>query len=134
MRMNRAAALLVVAVVTATASGCGSGAESTPRTVGSAFADAVSGKDATRACSLLAPQTRAELEKSAGKPCASAILDEGLPSAGAWENVESFGTMAQVKFAADVMFVAEFKTGWKIMAAGCAPVPGHPYDCQLQGG
>jgi hypothetical protein len=134
MRMNRAAALVVVAVVTGSASGCGAGAESAPRTVGSAFAAAVSGKRAGRACSLLAPQTRAELEKSAGKPCASAILEEDLPSAGTLEKVESFGAMAQVRFAADVEFLAEFKSGWKVMAAGCAPVPGRPYDCQLQGG
>jgi hypothetical protein len=46
----------------------------------------------------------------------------------------TFGTMAQVRFSGDVMFVSEFGNGWKVMAAGCSPVPGHPYDCTLQGG
>jgi hypothetical protein len=57
-----------------------------------------------------------------------------VPAAGAVENTDAFGTMAQVRFAQDTMFLAEFKDGWKVMAAGCAPEPGHPYDCQLQGG
>jgi hypothetical protein len=42
--------------------------------------------------------------------------------------------MTQVRFAQDTIFLARFQSGWKVMAAGCSPVPGHPYDCRLQGG
>ena len=83
---------------------------------------------------LLAPETRSGLEQSAGKPCASAILEEELPAPGPVKRSTSFGTMARVTFAADTMFVTEFRGGWKVTAAGCAPVPGHPYECRLKGG
>jgi hypothetical protein len=71
---------------------------------------------------------------SAGKRCAAAILDEDLPDAGAAEGFSTFGTMGQVRFSHDVLFVSEFEHGWKVMAAGCSPVPERPYRCQLQGG
>ena len=111
------------------------GAQEAPATsVARKFAEAVDASDAAAACGYLAPATKSELEKSAGEPCASALAEEDLPSAGAVEETDAFGTMAQVKFAQDTMFLAEFKGGWKVMAAGCAPEPGHPYDCLLQGG
>jgi hypothetical protein len=72
--------------------------------------------------------------QSERQPCAAAILSEKLPDPGSVERSSVFGTMAQVTFRSDTMFVARFKSGWKVMAAGCKPVPGHPYDCKLQGG
>ena len=62
------------------------------------------------------------------------ILEEEPPEPGPVERSSSFGTMAEIAYAADTMFLTEFPGGWKVMAAGCAPVPGHPYDCRLQGG
>jgi len=78
--------------------------------------------------------TVTQLVQAAGEPCASAIIEEELPEPGPVEKSSSFGTMAEITYAADTMFLTEFPGGWKVMAAGCAPVPGHPYDCQLQGG
>lgn len=98
------------------------------------FAQALSAEKGQDACRLLAPETRSQLVQAAGEPCASAILEEELPEPGPVERSSSFGTMAEIAYAADTMFLTEFPGGWKVMAAGCAPVPGHPYDCRLQGG
>jgi hypothetical protein len=98
------------------------------------FTRALSAGDDAGACSLLATETKAQLEQAAGKPCAEAIAEEDLTGADAVEDVATFGTMAQVRFAGDTVFVAQFSGGWKVFAAGCSPVQGKPYDCRLQGG
>jgi hypothetical protein len=116
--------------------GCGATNGPAPRAVAGQFSHAVAGKNGAAACALLAPGTRAELEQSAGTPCARAILDENLPESGAPLAASAFGTMAEVSFSSDVLFLAEFPRGWRVMAAGCAPssTPGAPYECQLSGG
>jgi hypothetical protein len=133
MRIGVGALLLgVFALVGST--GCAARAEPAAQEAAAGFTRAVAAKDGARACQLLAPATRSELEQSAGQGCPRAILDEDLPRAGAVGGFATFGTMAQVRFTRDVMFVSEFRGGWKVVAAGCSPVPGHPYDCRLQGG
>ncbi|MCW2762892.1 MAG: hypothetical protein JWR85_3093 [Marmoricola sp.] len=134
MRSRWLAATVILGFIATLATGCGAGDERGPRAVASRFADALSSDDAAAACGLLAPETKSELEQSAGKKCAAAILAEDLPDAGTVAQLAAFGTMAQVSFVDDVMFLTEFRSGWKVMAAGCSPVPGRPYDCQLQGG
>ncbi|MET7971320.1 hypothetical protein [Micromonospora sp. NPDC005305] len=52
---------------------------------------AVAEKDGAAACSLLAPDTAAELEYSVDKPCAEAILDEDLPGPGSVSASEVYG-------------------------------------------
>jgi hypothetical protein len=94
----------------------------------------VSASDWTRACSLLAPQAKAELEKPAGKGCPAALADQRPPEPRPLDSSSAFGTMTQLRFADDTMFVARFESGWKVMALQCAPVPGHPCDCALKGG
>jgi hypothetical protein len=127
-------ALAATAAVAVLASGCDAQDSSAARAVADEFAHALAADNGRGACTLLAPETRSQLVKSAGQPCASAILEEDLPAPGPVEGFSSFGTMTEVTFAMDTMFVTELPVGWKVMAAGCAPVPGHPYDCQLQGG
>jgi hypothetical protein len=127
--LSLAAAAATVTVTTA----CGA-SPSPAGTVAREFVGALDASDTASACGLLAPKTKSELEKSAGKPCAVALGEEDLPSPGAIETTEAFGTMAQVRFSEDTLFLAEFRGGWRVMAAGCAPEPGHPYDCQLGGG
>jgi hypothetical protein len=102
--------------------------------VATKFVQALDESDPSAACGYLAPETRSDLESSAKKPCASAITEEDLPSAGTVKESSTYGTMAQVRFSADTLFLTRFKSGWKVMAAGCKPQPGQPYDCQLQGG
>jgi hypothetical protein len=134
MRTRRSVAALTLLAVAVLASGCGAQTESAPRRLASDFAQAVAAQDAAKACALLAPETRSELEQSAGEACVKALGSEDLQSPGALRHFASFGTMAQATFAGDVVFLAEFKSGWRVMAAGCTPQPERPYDCQLQGG
>jgi hypothetical protein len=129
----RARCLVVAALLVLTA-GCGTTPGAGPQATAVRFTDAVSDDDLPRACLLLAPETRAQLESSAGKPCAAALGEEDLPAADAARSTEVFGTMAQVRFAGDTVFVTKFAPGWRVLAAGCSPVPGAPYDCLLQGG
>jgi hypothetical protein len=90
--------------------------------------------DGAGACAVLAPETRAELIDSAGRPCPEAILDEDLPGPGRVEATAVFGQWAQVRLAGDTLFLAVFPEGWRVVAAGCTPRPERPYDCTLQGG
>ncbi len=98
------------------------------------FERAVTDEEWATACTLLAPRTVSELEKSAGEPCPAALAAEDLNDPGPVRDARGYGTMAQVRFFQDTFFLAEFDDGWKVMAAGCARVPGEPYDCVLQGG
>jgi hypothetical protein len=102
--------------------------------VGDRFYRAVGRSDWNGACALLAPETKGELEQSAGKPCPAALADEALPDPGPARRSVEYGTMTQVRYQEDTVFLARFQSGWKVMAAGCSPVLGHPYDCRLQGG
>lgn len=95
---------------------------------------AVDSGDGATACGTLAPDTLAELEKSAEKPCAEAILDEHLPPPGQPERSRVYGQWAQVRLTVDTVFLAVFPGGWRVVAAGCTPRGERPYDCVLQGG
>jgi hypothetical protein len=99
----------------------------------SRFTSAVDSSHWSQACRLLTPRTRSELEQSAGSACPKALADEQLPRAGAIRGASRFGTMAQVRFRGDTLFVARFGAGWRVTAAGCRQVPGQPYDCSLEG-
>jgi hypothetical protein len=134
MRPKRGLCLAGVAVVAASVAGCDAQSEPAATAVAERFATAVADEDGAAACRLLAPPTKSQLEQSSGKDCASALLEEELPDPGAAEGSSSFGTMAEVSFSSDTIFVAEFPGGWRVLAAGCSPVPGKPYDCQLEGG
>jgi hypothetical protein len=121
-----AAALVVVATV----SGCG---PASPATVTERFSADLAKGNGAAACALLTPATEAALEQAAGTDCEKAILQVDLPPPGAPRSTARFGTMAQVSLAGDVMFLAEFPDGWRVMAAGCAPRPGRSYECQVRG-
>jgi hypothetical protein len=115
-------------------SGCGNGQEADVARASTRFYQALADRDGAAACDVLAPSTRSELEKSAQKPCDQAILEEDVPSVTAPHRIAAFGTMAKVDFAGETAFLARFRDGWKVMAAGCTERPHRPYDCQLEGG
>ena len=126
-------ALLAAALVGV--SGCtGPGADEAAR-VAESF-DQLASSDAAQACALLAPGTRAEVEKAAKKSCAEALGDEGLPDPSAVSGVDVFGHDAIVRFSGDTVFLARFPEGWRVTAAGCQPGPSDqkPYDCNVSGG
>jgi hypothetical protein len=95
---------------------------------------AVDGKDGAAACAALAPDTAAELEESAGKPCAEAILGEDLPAPGTVTGADVYGQWAQIRLSGDTVFLAAFPGGWRVVAAGCTPRAERPYKCTLKGG
>ncbi|MEV4636881.1 hypothetical protein AB0J80_05950 [Actinoplanes sp. NPDC049548] len=95
---------------------------------------AVDSKDGAAACAMLAPETRAEVEESAGQPCDQAILDEDLPALGSVTGADVYGQWAQVRLSDDTLFLAVFPGGWRVVAAGCTSRGDLPYDCSVQGG
>lgn len=120
-------------------SGCGSASDGDVAEVARAFYDAVGAQDGAAACKLLAPPTRSEVEKSSGKSCDKAILDEGVQEAVGAPQVDVYATMALVRWPQETTFVTRYDAGWRIYAAGCSPDPGSPadadrYDCNVQGG
>ena len=128
--------LFAVAVAAALATGCGGpgGREDAASAVAVRLLDAVDRGDGAAACAVLAPETLADLEKSADQPCDQAILDEDLPAPGTVTNTNVYGQWAQVRLDDDTVFLAVFPGGWRVVAAGCQPRGDRPYDCTLQGG
>jgi hypothetical protein len=129
--------LIAVAVAaTLAATGCGGpgGREDAASAVAVRLLDAVDRGDGAAACATLAPETLADLEKSADQPCDQAVLDEDLPAPGTVTNTNVYGQWAQVRLDDDTVFLAVFPGGWRVVAAGCQPRGDRPYDCELQGG
>ena len=114
--------------------GCGSDRNAPVEEVATAFYQAVAAEDGTTACRLLAPATAEELERSAGKPCAQAILEEDVPQSARAEEVEVYGTAGEVRTATDTAFLAKFRRGWRVVAVACTPSADRPHDCAVAGG
>ncbi|SFB77982.1 hypothetical protein SAMN04487968_101479 [Nocardioides terrae] len=130
---------IATVLVVPTVSSCDSSSDDDVAKVATAFYEAIGSEDAATACRLLAPPTRSELESSAGKPCAKAILDEGVQEAVGAPQVDVYATMARVRWPQESTFMARYDGGWLVFAAGCSPDPKSPrdadrYDCDLQGG
>jgi hypothetical protein len=125
-------AAFVVAAVALALTGCG-GAEQAPvDDVARAFYAAVQEQDGTGACGLLAPETRSELEQSEGKACSTAVLEQHFPEAEEVRSTRVYGTMAQVRYDGDTVFLARFPSGWKVIAVGCSKTPSSRYDCEVK--
>ncbi|RLK23872.1 hypothetical protein DER29_1757 [Micromonospora sp. M71_S20] len=134
--MRFAGAVVGAALTVMTVAGCGAVTDraDAAAAVTTRMLDAVAGRDGTAACAVLAPDTVAELEQSADKPCAEAILAEDLPEPGAVVATDVYGQRAQVRLDGDTVFLAVFPGGWRVVAAGCTARGDKPYDCVLQGG
>ena len=124
----RVAAALSIAVVT----GCSAAPERAD------LADAATRfvvASPAEACDLLAPDTRAALERRTGVNCARALADRGLPTSTTVEGVEVAGQSGQVRLDGQVLFLARFPDGWRVTAAGCRrgdPDPAVPYECVVE--
>ncbi|MGW7051046.1 hypothetical protein [Streptomyces sp. NPDC054887] len=98
------------------------------------FEDALSSDDARALCAALAPGTRSELEDSQERPCVEVITDQDLPEAGERRSIDVYGRQARVVAEGDTLFLSQFGAGWKVVAAGCRPEAGRPYQCTVKGG
>lgn len=133
VRTSHVLAAVVVALAALCSAGCSSPGGQAAVRVAHDFYAAVEAHDGTRACGLLAPQTRHELEATAGKPCPRAVLEESVPHARGRGHLERFGNQAQVDLVGDTVFLSEFRNGWRIVALMCTPRGAQPYDCQVKG-
>lgn len=124
------AALLLVAAVVASATGC-VGAADEPRRVGEAFAAAVAEDRLDDACALLTPAARDDL----GDDCAASLASLGLDDPGPVESVEAYGRAALVRHADSATFLARTGDTWQVRATGCSPpADAVPADCPVTGG
>jgi hypothetical protein len=128
--------IVMLAALTLALAGCASVGDrgEAAAAVATRLLTAVDGKDGEAACATLAPDTASGVEQSNdGKPCAQAILDEDLPKPGTVTGTSVYGQWAQVRLSDDTVFLAVFRNGWRVVAAGCEPRASRPYDCQVQG-
>jgi hypothetical protein len=121
-------------LLVAACSGQGSAEDGNATTAAQTFSESVDGRTEA-ACSLLAPETLKELESSEG-PCDTALPDQLQGSTGGTRSAEAevYGKDAIVHLGNDTVFLARFRDGWRVTAAGCTPQePGRPYDCKVKG-
>jgi hypothetical protein len=125
---------MVVAVMVV--AGCGSVSDrgGAAAVVARTFLAAVDDGDGAGACAVLAPDTVAALERSAGEPCVDAVVDEDLPEPAHVRATDVYGQWARVLLDDDTVFLAMFPGGWRVVAAGCRSRGELPYECVLQGG
>ena len=126
--------LLPVGVLVLGGSACGSSQDLPAQDAVEQFYAAITRQDGRAACRLLAPETLKAVEESAQAPCAEGVLQELPPEERRPEQVRVFGTMAQVGYTDETVFLTRFQDGWKVMAAGCSPGAVERYDCQVEGG
>jgi hypothetical protein len=98
------------------------------------FYAALRGGDGAAACSLLSPAARQDVEQTSGAPCSRGVLQEDLPRPGPPRAASVYGDQAQVQLRGDTVFLARFRQGWKVVAAGCTPRAERPYDCEVEAG
>lgn len=127
-----ASVVVLVAMVTGGA-GCASAQDGGARQAAQRFYEAVTGKDSAAACGSLSVRTRAQLEKTEKASCRKVILRQDIPRVGTPTKVEVFGSMAKVTYPGEAAFLSRFAGGWRVVAAGCRPAVGQPYDCEIEG-
>ncbi len=129
---------LVLALALAIVAGaCGSVASREDAATAAArqFRMAISNQDGAKACALLAPRTRRDVEQVTKQSCTAGLLDQEIPiGQDPARGSDVYGDQARVAFAGDTVFLARFRAGWRVTAAGCTPRGELPYDCMVKGG
>jgi hypothetical protein len=117
--------------------GCSSAEEQDAATVVASAFSAHAASDASAACALLAPDTRAEVEATSGTDCAKGLAGLHLPAGGAVTTTVVAGHSAQARLGHDTIFLALFDEGWRVTAAGCQRDDAdevRPYQCLVKAG
>jgi hypothetical protein len=130
--MNGRRAVFVAAAVFVL-TGCAASHEADVEQVAEQLHAALRVEDGAAACELLSEDAQEELQES-GDSCEVAVLGAGLSPDGRVEKVSAYGTSAQVQYDDDVVFLADFPEGWRVIGAGCEKQADAPYDCKVQGG
>ncbi|HLU53969.1 MAG TPA: hypothetical protein VKZ81_00785 [Pseudonocardia sp.] len=123
--MNVARAFALGAAV-AMLAGCAATHRPDVERVATAFATG----DPGARCALLAPATRAAVERAG--PCTTAI-GTAPPDGGRVSETSVWGDNAQVRLSGDTLFLTRIGGGWKVAAAGCTPNGDLPYSCRVEG-
>src|SRR4051812_39572784 len=97
---------------------CTPAGESDARAAAEQFQSAIAERDVTTACGMLSDRARSQLESSTGSSCDQALSRLDLADA-AVTSVNVWGDKAQARLADGAVFLAEFRTGWRVTAAGC---------------
>lgn len=134
--MSKPLWLLGLAAAAVTLAGCSSLGPDTAGagSAAAAFHAATKAGDGAAACSRLSARAVAELEQSAGTRCPQAVLAADVPEAAKVRDVQVWGGRGLVVLDHDVVFVAQYDGGWRVIAAGCSPRQDRPYDCTVKGG
>ncbi|WP_406864734.1 hypothetical protein ABZO31_31520 [Streptomyces sp. HUAS MG47] len=104
------------------------------RDTGRAFEQALTVPDYDAACGLLAPATREQLEQDEERACPEALAAVRLPVARTLHATEVYGRQAMMRADDETLFLSQFSRGWRVVAAGCRPREGKPYQCVVKGG
>jgi hypothetical protein len=112
---------------------CTPAAEPDARAAAERFQGAAVDRDLASACAMLSDRTRRQLEGTTATGCVRALSRLTLSDA-AVTSVSVWGDNAQARLADGALFLAEFRNGWRVTAAGCTFVSDDvPYDCDVEG-
>jgi hypothetical protein len=125
--------VLAAGVVLALTGGCGvtPGTDVVTRTADAWLVAARAG-DAATLCRLLTPAAVQSTE-TGGQTCEQTVGGLDLPGAGPVGAVQIWSDRAQVRTAADTLFLTRLAGGWRVSAAGCVFQGDQPYDCGVEG-
>lgn len=129
LRSCGAVAVVLSALLLAT--GCTPASTSDVRATAQRFQAAVRDQHLDAACGMLSDEARSSLEDTSARSCAAALRALNL-SAGRPTTVEVWGNNAQARLPDGALFLAEFRSGWKVTGAGCRPRPDRPYSCSVR--
>lgn len=111
--------------------GCAAASEPDVQATAQKFQTAVRDHQTKTACAMLSEEARSSLESTSARPCPQALgalqLSTGNPT-----SIEVWGNNAQARLPDGALFLAEFRSGWKITGAGCKPRPQQPYSCSVR--
>ncbi|NUO90442.1 MAG: hypothetical protein HOQ18_06415 [Dermatophilaceae bacterium] len=96
----------------------------------------LAGTEPGAACALLAPRTLQQVKEDGDGDCAEGLKSDSPEPASEVRSVSVAINGAQVVMTGQVLFLARFDSGWRVLAAGCKRDAGDdavPYECSVKG-